>query len=468
VVAAALVLPLLAGCSDEEAPASPRCEGPDTAAAVRVSRHFDGSLEGIRALAALPDGAFLAAGSLGDERPPASDAPAASGGRPTIARLDTDGAILERRDFSDGTGVVHALARGADGALFMAGSTGDASITLKNVLENEPAGSSYFPTLGFAARLDPTSFEPLWDFGLPGEFDQLNAVADTSAGVVVGGRSRNPSERKPDAYLAGLDRETGAVRWEIRIVLGTQGHVAGLGALPSGDVVAAIHAYGNVLAGVSAPLPAVGGTLLLALDPATGAERWAKILGDGSEAGSSLFPGAFAVAADGTLALGGETSGELDLGLGEVPSGGIALRLDAQGSPLEQHTFSSDQSSWVRAVAFDAGGGLLAAGAFGVGDSGAASLNVDGSPVDPTVGDTSTAGFLAGFSPSGAVRFGHVLPAVDNVQPGDNGIVEATAVAPGPGGSVTVAVRLSGVAHLASCNERSSEQGDAVLLRLDP
>ncbi|MDC0672814.1 hypothetical protein [Nannocystis radixulma] len=464
---AVLVLSSFAGCGGERQ----RCEGPDTTATVSVSRHFDGSYEGVQALVALPDGDILVAGGLADARPPDSDAPNVSGGRPMIGRVDSEGEIVARRDFGEGDGVVRAVALGVDGGLFMAGSTGEPSITLKNVLENATPGPYFFPSLAFAARLDPSTLEPLWDFGLAGEFDRFAVVADTAGGVVVGGQSTNATDRKTDAYLAGLDRQSGALQWELRVVSDRDARVVGLAAAPSGDVVAAISVLGAVQEGVTAPLPtfgdSVGATLLLALDPATGTERWAKILGDGTAEGSSLGPRAFVGAADGTLALAGVAGSGLALGLGEVPGGAIAVRLDAQGEPLAQHTFTSDGPIDVGAIAFAGDGGLLVGGDFSVGSFGSV-LRVDGRASEPTVKDTSIAGYVAGFSPSDEVRFAYVLPAVDNVQPGDAGIIEVTAVAPGAEGSVMVGARLSGIAHLASCDERSSENGDALILRIDP
>jgi hypothetical protein len=221
----------------------------------------------------------------------------------------------------------------------------------------------------FVAKLDAGG-HLLW----ARSFDNANALGlalDTSGDVLLAGDYRDTidfgggpltSLGSADVFVARLDPQGNHLY--SRSFGGPHGQLGGGIAVDAAGNAYVTGAFNDVLDFGGGPLPQadVESAFVVKLD-ASGEHVWSRSFsGDENVAGKLI-----AVAADGTVAITGSYTGNLDLGEGPLPPGGTApkpstflLELDASGNPV----FSRGFNAFSAAPVFDDAGNLFVSGPF--------------------------------------------------------------------------------------------------------
>lgn len=158
----------------------------------------------------------------------------------------------------------------------------------------------------------------------------------------------------------------------VKTILGTV-YGSALDIDPQGNIVVAVSFTEAVDLGDGMPTPPPEGFVDIALlkFDRTGAFVWKKVF----TAPGSQQVDALAVDAQGNIAIGGSTTGALDLGKGPLPAGAFVAKFDASGAALWSISAQSPAGpASVSHVAIDSKGRVVAGGSAGTIDFGAGAL----------------------------------------------------------------------------------------------
>jgi hypothetical protein len=267
------------------------------------------------------------------------------------------------------------------GAIYLAGGFAGAITVGKTTYTSLVNPLSGLPSNdGLLVRFDPSGSAPqVWVFATPYD-DSLSSLCLVGADVGIGGTFTTIGAGDPltfqgaptgvvgsgkgDGFFAVLSDATGTLRLAVDVGGTNEDSVRAIAYLPAAN---------QLVVGGRAQMPiTLGGSvfdqgtmsdfaLLAAFDATSGAAVWADLFPYGSP--DSVINRLTVLPASGELLVGGQFSGELDVGAGAISSGGrsgFVAHLSADGGAV----WSAPLGDSIHDLLLDADGGLLVSGTF--------------------------------------------------------------------------------------------------------
>ena len=377
-----------------------------------------------------------------------------------VAKLDPAGALVWSKRFGSASGqTVYSIAVSPAGLVTLAGSTtGTFAFGASTVNPGTATEAAY------VARLDADG-NAVWahELGYSGISRAYGVTVDSTGNTLIVGTfdaclylgaigCGMATAGGQDVYIAKYDA-AGTFKWAKKY--GDANHQSGksIATDSAGNILVAGDFKGTIaFGGTTLTDSGVNGDMFVAKLDASGNSAWAHRYG-GSQVDTL---GKVAFDASGNIAFVGNFLGSVDFGGGALTSGNLGSGMVAKLSPAGVHLWSKatgagNGTQYMNAVAFDADGNVLLAGAF----SGSIAF---GSQILSSAGFGDS--FVAKIDPQGtpiwSKRFG------DNLQQHSSGVAAA------PSGDIVVAGAAQGTTDFGSGPLASAGGYDAVIAAFAP